>query len=97
MAPRFELYSAMGTIDIGAIDPAAVAALSEPQQLALSVLIDKVQAREAASARYALAVKTMNEAGSEQHASMAQHAEINKPQTVAEARASAIAAYNASL
>lgn len=74
-----QIYNSHGQIDIGQIDPAAVATMSEPQQMALSVLIDAVKAREAAHARYSLAIKTADAARIEQSEALAAHIEAQQP------------------
>jgi hypothetical protein len=94
---RLEIYNSLGQVDLSVVDPAAVAEMSDAAQQAFSIFIAKVAAREAASARYVLAVKALNDAGAEQHAALAEHAAINLPQTVQQQHAEAVAAYNKSL
>jgi hypothetical protein len=90
------LYNHLGQISLTDIDPATVAALDDAQKSALLILIDKFKARQLATERYHAAIKAERAATTEQAAALEEHVKRNPPQTFAEARASAIAAFNKS-
>ncbi|WMT75072.1 hypothetical protein [Bradyrhizobium sp. Ash2021] len=91
-----QLHNHFGVLDLSVIDPKAVSELDDQQQALLASLISAVQNREAAQARYAKAIKTLQDATAEQIAAMEAHITANPPQTAIEALRAAQAAYNAS-
>jgi hypothetical protein len=93
---RLEIYNHLGQIDLSVIDPAAVALLDDNQQQALSVLIEKTKAREAAQERYTTAVKAEGAANAEQHDALAAHIAANPPLTFQQIHAASVATFNKS-
>lgn len=74
-----ELRNKYGQIDLAAIDPAAVAELSDAAQSKLATLIDAVQTHDAAQVRRWEAVAAVRDAEIEQQAAMRANQEASDP------------------
>jgi len=88
-----EIHDAYGRIDLTLITEEAVAALSEPQQEALSLVIDATKSREAAEARKTAAERRVRVAMAAETAALEANAAANPPPTAIEALRAAQDAY----
>jgi hypothetical protein len=91
-----QLTNKIGQIDLAMIDPEEVAKLTDPQQEALSILIDAVKAREAATERQIKATVRVYAAVADETEKLAEYIKANPPQSEDAARRAAIDAYNRS-
>jgi hypothetical protein len=74
-----QLRNVYGQIDIAAIDPAAVAELSDAAQIKLAALIDAVTAHDAAKERFAKAKSSLVAAEKQQAFALAAHQTASDP------------------
>jgi hypothetical protein len=90
-----EVFNTAGQIDLSKIRDADVALLSEDQRTALATLYDAVQAKTAADARKATAIKLVRELMKIEEDAAAAHAAASPPPTFQQIHAANAAAYSA--